>query len=126
MRVLVIDDEKSLADTLVWILQSAGFEATGVYDGASALRRLEELRPEIVISDVIMPGMNGVEVCIEIQRRFPSCNILLFSGQTDSNELVREAHSQGFTWELLAKPMDPEELLARLASVSHQRDSAGA
>jgi DNA-binding response OmpR family regulator len=126
MRVLVIDDEKNLADTLVWILQSAGFEATGVYDGASALRRLEEFQPEIVISDVIMPGMNGIEVCAEIQTRFPDCRILLFSGQTASNDLLRVAHGQGFTWELLAKPMDPEELLAKLASLSHQSDSAGA
>jgi DNA-binding response OmpR family regulator len=125
MRVLVIDDEKNLADTLVWILERAGFEATAAYDGESALQRLDTFQPDVVISDVIMPGVNGIEVCTRIQARFPKCHILLFSGQTATNELLGEAREHGLTWELLAKPMDPDELLAKVTSLAQKSESAG-
>jgi DNA-binding response OmpR family regulator len=125
MRVLVIDDEKNLADTLVWILERAGFEATSAYDGESALQRLDTFQPDVVISDVIMPGVNGIEVCTRIQARFPKCHILLFSGQTATNELLGEAREHGLTWELLAKPMDPDELLAKVTSLAQKSESAG-
>jgi DNA-binding response OmpR family regulator len=125
MRVLVIDDEKNLADTLVWILERAGFEATSAYDGESALQRLDTFQPDVVISDVIMPGINGIEVCTRIQARFPKCHILLFSGQTATNELLGEAREHGLTWELLAKPMDPDELLAKVTTLAQKSESAG-
>ena len=125
MRVLVIDDEKNLADTLVWILERAGFEATSAYDGESALQRLDTFQPDVVISDVIMPGINGIEVCTRIQARFPKCHILLFSGQTANNELLGEAREHGLTWELLAKPMDPDELLAKVTTLAQKSESAG-
>ena len=125
MRVLVIDDEKNLADALVWILERAGFEATAAYDGESALQRLDAFQPDVVISDVIMPGVNGIEVCTRIQARFPKCHILLFSGQTATNELLGEAREHGLTWELLAKPMDPDELLAKVTSLAQKSESAG-
>ena len=125
MRVLVIDDEKNLADTLVWILERAGFEATAAYDGESALQRLDAFQPDVVISDGIMPGVNGIEVCTRIQARFPKCHILLFSGQTATNELLGEAREHGLTWELLAKPMDPDELLAKVTSLAQKSESAG-
>ena len=125
MRVLVIDDEKNLADTLVWILERAGFEATAAYDGESALQRLDAFQPDAVISDVIMPGVNGIEVCTRIQARFPKCHILLFSGQTATNELLGDAREHGLTWELLAKPMDPDELLAKVTSLAQKSESAG-
>ena len=125
MRVLVIDDEKNLADTLVWILERAGFEATAAYDGESALLRLDAFQPDVVISDVIMPGVNGIEVCTRIQARFPKCHILLFSGQTATNELLGEAREHGLTWELLAKPMDPDELLAKVTTLAQKSESAG-
>jgi DNA-binding response OmpR family regulator len=125
MRVLVIDDEKNLADTLVWILERAGFETTPAYDGESALQRLGTFQPDIVISDVIMPGLNGIEVCTRIQAQFPKCHILLFSGQTATNELLGEAREHGLTWELLAKPMDPDELLAKVTSLAQKSESAG-
>jgi len=117
LRVLVIDDEQYVADTLVMVLEESGLEATAAYDGASALKKAEAVQPTVVISDVIMPGANGVEVCQEIQTRFPHCHIFLFSGQAATSELVREAYARGVTWELLAKPVEPEELLAKLAAL---------
>ena len=114
MRVLVIDDEKHIADTLVMILQMSGWEATAAYDGKGALQRLDAFRPRVVISDVIMPGMNGIEVCEAIQSRYPACHIFLSSGRPSTSELLNEAQQKGFHWELLPKPIDPQELREKL------------
>lgn len=118
MRILVIDDEKPLADTLTLILQSAGYEATAAYDGVAALLQIESFPPDVVISDVIMPGMNGIETCRKVHAKQPNCHIILFSGQAATNELMRSAREEGCDWELLAKPVHPKELLERLSSLS--------
>jgi CheY-like chemotaxis protein len=118
MRFLIIDDEKFVADSLALILQGEGHEALAVYDGSLALEKIKSFIPDCVISDVIMPGLNGIEVCSAIQREHPQCQILLFSGQASTSELVEKARAKGHTWELLPKPIDPEELLAKLASIN--------
>ena len=123
MHVLVIDDEQYVADTLVMVLEQSGLQATAAYDGDSALKKAESFQPTVVISDVIMPGTNGIEVCQEIHAKFPNCHIFLFSGQAATNELVREAYASGVTWELLAKPIEPEDLLAKLASLPENSHS---
>jgi hypothetical protein len=56
---------------------------------------------------------------MNIQAKFPKCQILLFSGQAATTELVRDAWEKGFKWELLAKPIEPEELLAKLSGLNH-------
>lgn len=116
-RILVIDDEKPLADTLTLILRSAGYEATAAYDGAAALSQIESFRPDVVISDVILPGMNGIEVCGRIQAQQPNCHIVLFSGQAATSELMIKARADGCDWELLAKPVHPKELLEKLSTL---------
>ena len=117
MRILVIDDEKPLADTLILILRNAGYQAAAAYDGTSALLQIESSPPDVVISDVIMPGINGVEVCRRIHAEHPNCHIILFSGQAATNELMRKARADGCDWELLAKPVHPKDLLDKLSSL---------
>ena len=117
MRVLVIDDEKPLADTLVLILRGAGYEASAAYDGPAALSQVESFLPDVVISDVVMPGMNGIQVCGRIQEKHPTCHIILFSGQAVTNELMRSVRAEGCEWELLAKPVHPKDLLEKLSSL---------
>jgi CheY-like chemotaxis protein len=63
-----------------------------------------------------MPGMNGIGLCAIIEKKYPRCRILLFSGQASTNELLTKARDEGHTWELLPKPIDPEELLEKLSS----------
>jgi len=80
-RVLVADDERVIADTLVIILNQAGFEATAAYSGKEALDLADSLKPDMLISDVIMPDLSGIDAAITVRARHPSCKILLFSGQ---------------------------------------------
>jgi len=115
-RVLVADDERVIADTLAIILNQSGFEATAVYSGEKAVEAAETLRPDMLISDVIMTDLNGIDAAIKIRSMLPSCKILLFSGQAATADLLDRAQGQGHQFEILAKPVHPQDLLAKLRS----------
>jgi CheY-like chemotaxis protein len=113
-RVLVADDEQVIANTLVIILNQNGFEARAVYCGEKAIESLDEFKPDMLISDVIMTGMTGIEAAIEVRKLLPQCKILLFSGQAATADLLARARAQGHEFEILAKPVHPTDLLAKL------------
>jgi len=113
-RVLVADDEQVIANTLAIILNQAGFEARAVYSGEKALEALDSFQPDMLISDVIMTGMTGIEAAIAIRTKRPECKILLFSGQAATADLLEKARLEGHQFEILAKPVHPTDLLAKL------------
>ncbi len=115
-RVLVVDDETRIADTLAAIFRNAGYEAAAAYDGSSALAQCESFRPDLVVTDVVMPGMNGVEMAIQVKQQYPGCKVLLFSGQASTANLLEEARRSGYDFDLLTKPVHPKELLAKLCA----------
>ncbi|HMK30544.1 MAG TPA: response regulator [Terriglobales bacterium] len=115
-RVLIVDDERLIADTLSRILQLNGFETAAVYGGMSAIEEARRWRPDLIISDVIMPGMNGIEAAIHIREFLPSCRIILFSGQAETADLLESARAQGHEFDILAKPLHPDDLLKCLDS----------
>ncbi len=113
-KVLVVDDEHRIADTLTVILNQSGFDASAAYTGTMAVDRARETRPDLVITDVIMPDMNGIEAAIQIRAMLPACKILLFSGQAATADLLERARAQGHEFEILAKPVHPQDLLSKL------------
>jgi CheY-like chemotaxis protein len=113
-KVLVVDDEEVIANTLAIILNNAGFEARAVFSGEQAVELLESFQPEMLITDVIMRGMTGIEAAIATRNKLPKCNILLFSGQAVTADLLQQARTQGHEFEILAKPVHPSDLLAKL------------
>jgi CheY-like chemotaxis protein len=113
-RVLVADDEQVIANTLAIILNQAGFEARAVFSGEKAVEALDSFQPDMLISDVIMTGMTGIEAAIIAREKFPKCKILLFSGQAATADLLEVARAQGHEFEILAKPVHPTDLLAKL------------
>ncbi|WP_213803485.1 response regulator [Granulicella sp. dw_53] len=113
-KVLVADDEQVIANTLAIILNQAGFEARAVFSGEKAVEALDTFQPDMLISDVIMTGMTGIEAAIITRNRMPNCKILLFSGQAATADLLEKARTQGHEFEILAKPVHPTDLLAKL------------
>ena len=113
-RVLVVDDEQVIADTLAKILDLNGYEASAVYTGTAAVESARSLRPDLIISDVIMPDMDGIQAAIGIRSFLPDCKILLFSGQAATADLLEDARAQGHEFEILGKPVHPSDLLAKL------------
>jgi CheY-like chemotaxis protein len=113
-RVLVADDERVIADTLAMILNQSGFEARAVYSGEKALELVPTFKPDMLISDVIMGGLNGIDAAIQVRALVPNIKILLFSGQAATADLLEKARTQGYEFEILAKPVHPQDLLTRL------------
>ena len=113
-RVLVADDERVIADTLAMILNQSGFQARVAYTCEKALELAAEFQPEMLISDVIMAGLNGIDAAIQIREILPSIKILLFSGQAATADLLEKARERGYEFEILAKPVHPQDLLAKL------------
>ncbi|HXS75258.1 MAG TPA: response regulator [Terracidiphilus sp.] len=113
-KVLVVDDQRLIADTLAEILSNAGFEAVAAYDGFDALDKASRFLPHWIITDVLMPRMNGVELAIALRKNYPASSILLFSGQAGISEILQSGVSQGYQFELIAKPVHPMRLIERL------------
>ncbi|MGD1062406.1 MAG: response regulator [Terracidiphilus sp.] len=113
-RVLVADDERVIADTLAMILNQSGFEARAVYSGEGALELAESFQPDMLISDVIMADLNGIDAAIRLRALLPAIKVLLFSGQAATADLLEKARKDGYEFDILAKPVHPQDLLARL------------
>ncbi len=122
-RILIVDDERRIADTSALILQGQGYQTDTAYNGASGIGRCREFHPQLVLTDVVMPGMSGIEMAIAIRREFPSCAILLISGQAATADMLETARRQGHTFELLAKPVHPTVLLRRVAQILKAGDN---
>jgi DNA-binding response OmpR family regulator len=113
--VLVVDDESVIADTLAEILNRSGYTGVAEYDGDSALETALLMPPEMLITDVVLPGMTGIELAISVRRIFPECKIILFSGQASTADLLASARADGHHFTLLNKPLHPQDLLARVS-----------
>jgi len=115
--VYVVDDEKVISQTLAMILNASGFRAVSFTDPADALRSAETIIPDLLISDVVMPEMNGIELAIRFRSAHPGCKVLLFSGQGGTVDLLESAKRQGHDFHILTKPVHPKDLLAAIAKL---------
>jgi CheY-like chemotaxis protein len=113
-KVLVVDDERVIADTLAMILNQSGFDARAVYSGEKAVDLASTFAPDMLITDVIMADLNGIDAAIMIRSILPKIKILLFSGQAATADLLEKARAKGYEFEILAKPVHPQDLLSRL------------
>lgn len=124
IRILIVDDEAAIVESLAEILQSAGYEVTTATSAGEAIGKAKQVRPEILLSDVLMPAMNGFELALKIKETLPNCRLLLFSGQASTAQLAQNAIQsftrKGYRFELLPKPLRPEALLKKLEeSLTH-------
>ena len=117
LDILVVDDEPVIADTLATILSRSGYTARPAYDGKTALELARVLRPVLVISDVVMPGMSGIELALALEVLIPKCKILLFSGQAATVDLLVTAREMGHDFAILNKPIHPADMLRRVSEI---------
>ena len=113
-RVLIVDDEPLIADSLVEILTNRGYEAVACYDGQTAIETAQTWCPDLLLSDIVMPRLNGVDTAVAIQELCPATRAVLFSGQARTPDLLAQARANGHQFELLYKPIHPEQLLKKL------------
>jgi CheY-like chemotaxis protein len=110
-RVFIIDDEPVIASSLAAILQTNGYSARFFTCPLEALAAARSESPDLVISDVAMPGISGIDLAIQMRAQYPSCKILLFSGQAATLDLLDGARAQGYDFRLPQKPVFPSEFL---------------
>lgn len=106
-RVLIVDDERAIADTLALILEQAGYQTSAAYSGESAIVVANTVTPSLIISDIQMPGIDGIASSLKIRKMLPNCRVVLFTGCPEAH--AERAKKHGFN--LLSKPLSPEVLL---------------
>jgi DNA-binding NtrC family response regulator len=116
-RVFVVDDEFIVATTLGMILCQNGFEVLSFDLPGEALRASHEMTPDLLITDVMMPLLSGIELAIQMREHCPDCKVLLFSGQPDASDLLDAARAKGHDFKTLAKPVRPSELLEEIRTM---------
>ena len=114
-HIVVVDDEVQIADSLTEILTGHGYEARAFYNGRDAINHCQERCPDIVVADVVMPKLNGVDTVLAIREYCPETRVLLFSGQAGTSDILSRARAKGHNFELLPKPIHPDWLLKTLA-----------
>lgn len=113
-RVLVIDDERLIADTLTKILRLHGYDSTALYSGEAALECIESVRPDVVLSDIRMRQVNGIETAMRIRELHPDCRVILFTATSISATERIGIEKLGF--EFLQRPLHPQDVLRHLDS----------
>ena len=113
--VLIVDDESVIADTLSMILGQSGYACIAAYDAESALEIVRLTPPQLLITDVVMPGLNGMDLSVEVTKLVPDCKVLLFSGQVGTIDLLGDPKYAFHNFVLLNKPVHPRELLSHIS-----------
>ena len=108
-KVLIVDDEPRIVKFLSLKLAASGFEVIPACNGSEALERTRQTKPDIVVMDIIMPGMDGVETLKQL-RHLCCCPIILFSARDHDAEEIRKLGADDY----LRKPFDPDELVSRI------------
>ncbi len=114
LRVLVVDDEQNIADTLAQIFRMEGYESFAAYNGTAALEAAATFVPDVLIADVVMPGMTGWEVAKRYAVLLPSCRVILFSGHADITAVEEKIGSLAARCDVYTKPVSPRVFLDRL------------
>ena len=109
-NILVVDEEWTFANSLVTTLQGAGYRAVAAYDGDGAEHTARHFKPHLLLSNVSVPGMNGLELAKAIREYQPECKVLLYSAKPHPL-LASRIRSRGFGFQQLQRPIDSNELV---------------
>jgi len=115
--VFVVDDEPGTASMIAAILNASGFQVTAFTDPEKVMQAAESCCPNILVSDVFMPHMNGIELAIKFQVAYPKCKILLFSGNAAANRLMKVATKKGHAFTIMSKSTLPNEIVAAVTNL---------
>jgi DNA-binding response OmpR family regulator len=118
-RVLVVDDEEDFLESIVRRLELRGVEADGVANGAAALELLTRKQVDVVVLDIKMPGMDGIETLRQIRRLYPEVEVIVLTGHA-SQEFQRLGRELG-AFDYLIKPVRIETVLERIRAACRRR-----
>lgn len=111
VKILIVEDEKLIAEMVQFNLEREGYEVALAFDGISAVQKVEKFRPDLIVLDIMLPGLNGFEVCKQVRKKYTMPIIMLTAKETEKDKV------QGLTAgadDYVTKPFSPRELLARV------------
>ena len=120
IRVLLVDDEKDFVEMLGLRLQEAGEQVTAAYSGQECLKILEKKEIDVVILDILMPGMDGIAPLKEIKSRFPLVEVIMLTGHGTTDSAVEGMKRGAFDY--LLKPAHFESLKTKLEAARKRKD----
>ena len=119
IQILVVDDEIAIREVLIEFLSDHGYAATGAENGRAALQMVKTLRPQVVLLDIAMPGMNGIETLKKLRQDIPSAAVIMISGHAD-HDMALQALELG-AYDFIQKPLDfrylERTLLAKIVTL---------
>ena len=115
--IFVVDDESVIAQTVGLILRNAGYQARSFSEPGAALNAAAGERPDLLVTDMVMPGMNGVELALRMQELRPSCKVLVISGQLLTLPATAKDSRGDRDFDFLCKPVHPLKLLEKIEDV---------
>jgi DNA-binding response OmpR family regulator len=113
-RIAVIEDEEAIASAVAARLRTEGFDVEVAYDGPGGVALCRRFGPDLVVLDLMLPGLDGIEVCREIQKEHPVPVVMLTARDTEADKLVGLAVGAD---DYMTKPFSPRELVARIRAV---------
>ena len=113
-RILVVDDDVALAEMISIVLRGEGYTPIQAFDGHSALLQISEAKPDLILLDVMLPGLDGIEVCSRI-RESSGVPIIMLTARGDTTDVVRGLESGADDY--VVKPFNPKELVARIKTM---------
>lgn len=120
--ILVVDDDPAISEMLTIVLESEGFEPVPVIDGGEAVQKFRDHQPDLILLDLMLPGMNGVDICKAI-RQESSVPIVMLTAKTDTVDVVLGLESGADDY--ITKPFKPKELVARIRARLRRGDDSG-
>jgi len=118
-QILVVDDEIAIREVLIEFLSEHGYAATGAEDGREALQMIKTMRPQVILLDIAMPGMNGIETLKKLKEALPSAAVIMISGHAD-HDMALQALDLG-AYDFIQKPLDfrylERTLLAKIVTL---------
>lgn len=126
VRVLVVDDDLGICQSVQEILEAAGCEVVIATDGAEGLRLIESMPLDVVLSDVVMPGMDGYELYTVVRRSYPHLPVLMMTGfHYDRDHVIKRSRLEGLEGVIFKKPVDPGRLIEVIRETVDGRKPAG-
>lgn len=121
-KILVVDDEQAVADTLCMIFKKHGFDCRTAYTGFAAVACIDEFCPELLLCDISMPGMGGLEVVSKVAQRYPDCRVLLLTGHyTNLGFAQAWAMSHAAPCRIMTRPVPAALLLEAAGALLQSR-----
>jgi DNA-binding NtrC family response regulator len=117
LSIFVVDDEPVIVKTIAALLRINGFFVSPFTNPLDALKRAQIESPDLLISDVMMPQLSGIEFAIRMKDLYPCCKVLLFSGYGNADLMLQSAQAKGYDFNLLSKPISPKDLLSQIRRI---------